>query len=78
VLAPTGPSTFDCGALTAMACQVDVACPIYVADPAINHGIVVTVASGLFINGQRLSRIDTYPNGNQTGFIRFDRRGQLY
>jgi hypothetical protein len=78
VLAPTGPNTLDCGSLTAMACKVDVGCPMSVSDPAINRGITVTVASGLSINGQRLSRIDTYANGNQIGFIRFDRRGQLY
>ena len=78
VLAPTGPNTFDCGSLTAMACQVDGDCPIYVSDPAINRGITVTVASGLYINGQRLARIDTSANGHQIGFIRFDRRGQLY
>jgi hypothetical protein len=75
VLAATGSDTFDCGALVAMACRVAVACPIHVSDPAIGRG---TVATGLYINGQRLIRIDAFANGVEIGQIRFDPRGQLY
>ena len=76
LLRPTATDSFDCGNLVAFECPVGVQCPISVSDPAPGRD-ARSVARGLFINGQRLMRIDFHANGNETGQILFDRQGSL-
>ena len=61
------------------ACEVYRECALSVSDPALIMELPFPVtATAVFVNGQRLQRVERYANGAESGLVRFNARGELY
>jgi hypothetical protein len=69
---PSGENTFVCGNLN-WDVPINEECWVQVSDPLLGRA----VATSIFLNGQRLQRVDVLPNGTEFGRFRVTSVGHV-
>jgi hypothetical protein len=77
VLEHRGNEVFSCTNPLSWEVPADAECTIQVNDPAVTTNTFHTVATAVFVNGQRLRRVEVFANGVEIGRFRVTSRGEI-
>lgn len=78
VLEPRGNNMFGCFDGLTWEVPADEQCSIQVYDPAVTTNEFHMVATAVFVNDQRLRRVEVFTNGVEIARFRVTSRGEIY
>jgi hypothetical protein len=68
---------FACPEVLTWQVPADMDCGIQVLDPALTTSEVRAVATAVFVNGQRIQRVEVFDNGVEIGRFRVSSSGEI-
>jgi hypothetical protein len=77
LLEPRAPGVFACPEILTWQVPADMDCGLQVFDPALTMNEVRAVATAVFVNGQRLQRVEVFANGVEVGRFRVTPSGEI-
>jgi hypothetical protein len=77
ILVHRGSQVFECPNAVSWHVPTDADCSIQVHDPAVTTNAFHTIATAVFVNSQRLRRVEVSANGVETARFRVTSRGEI-